>query len=93
MDRGREVSLRARLVLSFGGIVIIAVALVSYAVAIGARRSFERVDDQRTAALTGQFQREFELEGQALSLRAAAIAHSQPLRNMALALSAPDADP
>jgi len=93
MDRGREVSLRARLVLSFGGIVVIAVALVSYAVAIGARRSFERVDDQRTTALTGQFQREFELEGQALSLRAAAIAHSQPLRNMALALSAPDADP
>ena len=92
MDREREVSLRARLVLSFGGIVVIAVALVSYAVAIGARRSFERVDDQRTTALTGQFQREFELEGQALSLRAAAIAHSQPLRNMALALSAPNAD-
>ena len=86
-------SLRTRLLLVFGGIVVITVALVSYAVSIGARRSFEKVDDQRATAIAGQFQREFELQGDALSLRAAAIARSQPLRNMALALSSPGGDP
>jgi hypothetical protein len=87
------VSLRARLLLIFGGIVVITVALVSYAVAVGARRVFEKLDDQRTTAVAGQFQREFELQGEALALRAGAIARSQPLRNMALALSAPSGDP
>ena len=86
-------SLRMRLLLIFGGIVVITVALVSYAVAVGARRSFETADNQRSTAVTQQFQREFELQGQALALRAAAIARSQPLRSMALALSAPGGDP
>jgi len=86
-------SLRTRLLLVFGGIVAITVALISFAVSLGARRSFERVDDQRATAVAGQFQREFELQGDALALRAAAIARSQPLRNMALALSSPGGDP
>ncbi|HWY68519.1 MAG TPA: ATP-binding protein [Terriglobales bacterium] len=85
-------SLRTRLLLVFGGIVVITVALISYAVSVGARRSFEKVDNQRATAIAGQFQREFELQGDALSLRAAAIARSQPLRNMALALSSPGGD-
>ncbi|PYY17873.1 MAG: hypothetical protein DMG61_01640 [Acidobacteria bacterium] len=86
-------SLRVRLLLMFGGIVVITVALVSYAVSVGARRAFERADDQRTTAVSGQFRREFELQGQSVSLRAAAIARSQSLRNVALSLSAPGGDP
>jgi signal transduction histidine kinase len=73
--------------------VVIAVALVSYAVSVGARRAFGRIDDLRTAAIAGQFQREFELQGEALSQRAAAIARSQSLRNMALALNGASGDP
>ena len=86
-------SLRTRLLLVFGGIVVVTVALVSYAVSVGARRSFEKVDDQRATVIARQFQREFELQGDALSVRAAAIARSQPLRNMAVALSSPGGDP
>ena len=86
-------SLRTRLLLVFGGIVVITVALVSYAVSVGARKSFEKVDDQRTAAFARQFEREFNLQKQDVALRASAIARSQALRSMALALSAPTGDP
>ena len=86
-------SLRTRLLLSFGGIVAITVALVTYAGFVGAAKVFEKLDDQRTGAVARQFQREYELQGEALALRANAIARSQPLRNMALALSAPGGDP
>src|SRR5437762_13046255 len=86
-------SLRMRLLLIFGGIVVITVALVSYAVAVGARRSFETADNQRSTAVTQQFQRQLELQGQALALRAAAIARSQPLRSMSLAVSPPGSAP
>ena len=86
-------SLRTRLLLVFGGIVVITVALVSYAVSVGARKSFEKVDDQRTAAFARQFEREFNLQKQDVALRASAIARSQALRSMALALSATTGDP
>jgi len=86
-------SLRTRLLLVFGGIVVITVALVSYAVSVGARKSFEKVDDQRTAAFARQFEREFNLQGQDVAQRASAIARSQALRSMALALSSPNGDP
>jgi len=86
-------SLRTRLLLSFGGIVAITVALVTYAGFVGAGRVFERLDDQRTAAVAQQFEREYKLQGEALALRASAISRSQSLRNMALVLSAPGGDP
>jgi signal transduction histidine kinase len=86
-------NLRTRLLLSFGGIVVITVALVTYAGFVGAGRVFESLDDQRTAAVAKQFQHEYELQGEDLALRASAIARSQPIRNMALALSAPGGDP
>lgn len=86
-------NLRARLLLIFGGIVVVTVALVSYSVAAGARRVFQRLDDQRTAAIIGQFRREFSLQGDTLAARASAIASSQAIRSMALALSTPSGDP
>ena len=86
-------SLRARLLLIFGTIVVVVVALVSLAVSIGARRAFQRLDEQRTAALVGQFRREFELQGESLALRAGAIASSPTVRDMAIALSRPSGDP
>jgi two-component system, NtrC family, nitrogen regulation sensor histidine kinase NtrY len=87
------VSLRGRLLLIFGGIVAITVALVSYAVSVGARRAFERLDEERTLAINGQFKKEFELEGETLSERARAIAGSQQIQSMAVALSNANGDP
>ena len=72
-------SLRGRLLLIFGGIVAITVALVSYAVSVGARRVFERLDEERTLAINGQFKKEFQLQGEILSGRTRAIASSQPI--------------
>src|SRR5947209_18205195 len=87
-----EVSLRGRLLLIFGGIVAITVALVSYAVSVGARRVFERLDEERTLAIDGQFKNEFQLQGEILSGRARAIAGSPQIQSMGLALSSGDAD-
>ena len=81
-------NLRTRLLLVFGGIVVVAVALVSFAVSVGARRAFGQLDDQRTGAIEQQFQREFDVEGKALAARADAIARSGQVCGMALALSA-----
>lgn len=86
-------SLRGRLLLIFGTIVVVVVALVSLAVSIGARRAFQRLDEQRTAALVGQFRREFDLQGESLALRTGAIASSPAVRDMAIALSRPSGDP
>lgn len=85
-------SLRTRLLLIFGSIVVIAVGLVSFAVSAGARRAFQRLDEQRTTALVGQFRREFELQGESLAVRAGAIANSPAVREMAIALSRPSGD-
>ena len=86
-------NLRARLLFIFGTIVVVTVALVSYSVSAGARITFQQLDDQRTDALKRQFQREFELQGNSLEQRAGAIADSQPLRGMAIALSSAGGDP
>ena len=79
-------SLRARLLLIFGAIVVVAVALVSYGVSVGARKAFQDLDKERTLAIIGQFDREFRLQGEALAIRTSAIARSEQVRNMALAL-------
>ncbi len=86
-------TLRSRLLLIFGSIVVITVLLVSYGVSVGAAKAFQLVDEQRTAAIVAQFRREFDQQGQALQLRTAAIARAQQVRNMVLDLSRPPADP
>jgi two-component system nitrogen regulation sensor histidine kinase NtrY len=82
------VSLRTRLLLVFGGVVVIAVALVSFAVSAGARQAFGQLEDERAGAIEQQFRREFDVEGSALTARADALARSGQVCNMALALSA-----
>jgi len=86
-------SLRARLLLVFGGIVVVTVALVSYAVSVGARKAFQDIDKQRTLAIIKQFDREFQLQGATLSSRTSAIARSEQVRTMALALASTASDP
>jgi two-component system, NtrC family, nitrogen regulation sensor histidine kinase NtrY len=53
------VRLRTRLFLLVGGVVVVAVTLVTWTVSTGARRSFETLDRQRTDALVLQFRKEF----------------------------------
>ena len=85
-------SLRTRLLLIFGGIVVLTVTLVSYTVASVARHAFQRIYEQRTSAAIKQFEREFEMRGQGLARQTAATARAEPMRSMALALSGPAAD-
>lgn len=86
-------NLRWRLLLIFGSIVIGTVALVSYVASVGARKAFHTFEDNQVDAIQGQFGREYQLQGGNLSVRAQAIAQSQPVRDMALALSTPGGDP
>ncbi|MBV9075235.1 MAG: HAMP domain-containing protein [Acidobacteria bacterium] len=86
-------SLRTRLLLIYGSIVLITVSVISYSVYAGARRAFNLWTNQTVDLVTGQLRREFTLEGDDLARRAAVIASSQPVRVMATALSAPGGDP
>ena len=86
-------NLRWRLLLIFGSIVVGTVALVSYVASVGARKAFHTFEDNQVDAIQGQFGREYQLQGGNLSVRAQAIAQSQPVRDMALALSTPGGDP
>ena len=51
-------TLRTRLFLLVGGVVAVAVTLVTWSISASARRSFETLDRQRTDALVQQFRRE-----------------------------------
>ncbi|HEU5233787.1 MAG TPA: ATP-binding protein [Terriglobales bacterium] len=86
-------SLRWRLLLIFGSIVVGTVVVISYVVSAGARRAFHSFEDQQTEAIKNQFENEFALQGKNLNLRAQAIARSQAVRDMAMALSTPGGDP
>ena len=50
--------LRTRLFLLVGGVVAVAVTLVTWSISTSARQSFETLDRQRTDALVLQFRRE-----------------------------------
>lgn len=85
-------SLRSRLLVVSGLLVLVTVTAVAWIISATARRSFERLDAQRTLALIGQFHREFELRGSELQHRAQAIADSDQVRRVALEASHPNAD-
>jgi two-component system nitrogen regulation sensor histidine kinase NtrY len=57
-------SLRQRLLLLFALVVVIAVALVAWTVSLRTRAAFEKMDQERTAALTSQIRAEFQREGE-----------------------------
>lgn len=86
-------SLRARLLLIFGGIVVVTVALVSYVVSNRTRKAFQRLDEKQTLAIIGQFNREFSLQGEGVAITTAAIARSRQVNDMALALAGSAGDP
>lgn len=86
-------SFRAKLLLMFSLSVVIVAALVSAMVSVTLRRSFERLDEERTSALVAQFRNEFARRGQDVSQRVAAIAERESTQRMAADLARPNSDP
>ena len=85
-------SFRAKLLALFSAAVAASVALAAIAISITARRAFERLDEDRVAALVAQFRREFERRGQEVARRVEGIAEADSTLRLAIELSRPDPD-
>jgi two-component system, NtrC family, nitrogen regulation sensor histidine kinase NtrY len=85
-------SFRRKLLAVFGLTVFVSVAAVTWIVSVSTRRTFERANEERTAALVAQFRHEFSRRGEEVAQRLEAIARSDSATRMALAVtrSTPD---
>jgi two-component system, NtrC family, nitrogen regulation sensor histidine kinase NtrY len=83
---------RRKLLVVFALTVFLSVAAVALLVLGVTRNAFEKTEDQRTAALVTQFQREFSHRGDEVARRVEAIATSDPASRMAVALHGTAAD-
>lgn len=83
---------RKKLLTVFALTVFLSVAAVGYLVSFVAGNAFKQTEADRTAALVGQFQREFNRQGDEAVRRIQAIAMSEPLIRMATALDHAGAD-
>jgi len=86
------VTLRTRLFALVSAVVATTVILTTWTVSSGARRAFEALDAQRTAALIVQFRREFARQSDDVAARVERMASSDVLRRTAIDLSAASAD-
>jgi signal transduction histidine kinase len=84
---GVAVSFRAKVFLSIAATAVLAVWIVAVVVSALVSQSFERRDAQRTAALVGQFQREFDRRGAEVARRIEAVANSDAVQRLASNLS------
>src|ERR1700680_898817 len=78
---------RRKLLAVFALTVVLSVGAVAWLVLALTRNAFEKIEDQQTAALVTQFQREFSRQGENVVRQVKAIAASEPLNRMATALS------
>src|SRR5579862_6724100 len=85
-------SFRRKLLTVFALTVFVSVAGVAGLVLAVTRNAFEKTENQRTAALVAQFQREFNRRGDDVARRVEAIAASDPVARMATALNGTTAD-
>ena len=85
-------SFRRKLLLVFALTVFLSVAGVALLVQWVTRNAFERTENQRTAALVAQFQREFSRRGDDVARRVEAIAASDSVTRMATALNGTSSD-
>jgi len=83
---------RRKLLAVFALTVFLSVAAVAWLVSAVTRRAFDRSEDERTAALVTQFRREFNRQGEEVARRVEAIAVSEGVSRMALALNRAPAD-
>ena len=85
-------SFRRKLLLVFALTVFLSVAGVALLVQWVTRNAFEKTENQRTAALVAQFQREFSRRGDEVARRVDAIAASDSVMRMATALNGTSSD-
>ncbi len=78
---------RRKLLLLFALTVFLSVAAVAWLVSTVTRRAFEQSNELQTAALVGQFQRQFKQHAADVVRRVEAIAASDSTTRMALALN------
>ncbi|HME35459.1 MAG TPA: ATP-binding protein [Candidatus Sulfotelmatobacter sp.] len=83
---------RRKLLTVFALTVFLSVAAVALLVLAVTRNAFEKTEEQRTAALVTQFQREFTRRGDDVARRVEAIAGSEPVNRMATVLNGTSAD-
>jgi two-component system, NtrC family, nitrogen regulation sensor histidine kinase NtrY len=83
---------RRKLLAVFALTVFVSVAAVGGLVLALTRRAFEKNEDERTAALVAQFQREFDRQGDEITRRVEAIASSEQISRMAASRSGTAAD-
>ena len=86
-------SFRRKFLLLLALSIVLAVGTVASAVFWIARRSLERVDNERATALSAQVEREFARRGDEITRKVEAIANSDQTLRMAVSLSRPGADP
>jgi two-component system, NtrC family, nitrogen regulation sensor histidine kinase NtrY len=78
---------RRKLLLAFALTVFLCVAAVAWVTSASARRTFEKDDEQRSAALVAQFRREFDHRGEEVARHVEAVAKSEAAIRMAVSLS------
>jgi len=83
---------RRKLLAVFALTVFLSVVAVAWLVSAVTRRAFARTEDERTAALVTQFRRAFNQQGEDVARRVEAIASSEAVTRMALALNHAVAD-
>lgn len=80
-------NLRRRLLLLFSLTIVAAVAAVAWTVSLRTRKAFEGADQERTAALVGQFRREFTRRGEEIGHKLDRMAASERVLRMGFDLS------
>ena len=85
-------SYRAKLLALFTVTVVVVTALVAGLVSTSMRRSFERLEEQRTAELLAQLRHEFSRRGDEVSRRVQAITSGDATTRMAADLARSSAD-
>ena len=83
---------RRKLLTVFALTVFVSVAAVATLVLAFTRPAFEKTEEQRTAALVAQFQREFDQQGAEVARRVETIAKSEAVIHMATALNITPSD-
>ena len=78
-------SFRRRLLAVFSLTIFLSVSSIAWIVSVISRRAFERANEERTAALISQFQREFNRRGDDILRRVQSVALSDAIRHMVLA--------
>ena len=80
-------SFRRRLLFLFAVTVLVSVLAVAWIISALSRRAFDRANDERTAALVAQFQKEFARRGAELTNRIKAAASSTEAQHIAVAVA------